>query len=180
MTLYFHHVGQEGSRRDFPRTVFKRVPNDVVRKHIPADTPLRNTILKQLEGDFPSGSFNCWGVPSGASTVIKKLSRGDVVLLVESVRINGEIPALCEVKLFQPLELHELSRALWGSAYYPYVFFFDTERLSLGWVEFLDHIEYKKQFDPRGKFYAVAKNRLAAFGGPSGYVAFLRERYAIR
>ena len=177
MKLYFHHVGQDGARRDFPRTVFADVPMDVARDNIPSDHPLRNAILSELEEKFPKGTFNCWGVPAGAHTVIKNLSVGDVVLLVETVHLDGEVPALCEVKIFYPSELHTLSKALWKDPKYPFIFFFDTERLNMSWTELLEQLGYSERFDPRGKFYSVNSLRPANFPSQAAYVEWLRNHH---
>jgi 5-methylcytosine-specific restriction enzyme A len=114
MKLYYHHVGVEGSTTDFPKTVFSELPLSIVEDSIPTHIVQREDILRELAASFPTGHFNCWGVPSGARSVIKNLSPGDAVLLIATTSKNGEIPALCEVKCFWSIHLPELSNALWG------------------------------------------------------------------
>lgn len=179
MKLYYHHVGEEGARRDFPKTVFDDAGLDVIERAVPATSPSRTELIARLRREFPGGRFNCWGVPAGATPVIRNLSQGDVVLLVESVHITGAVPALCEVRVFLAIEYRELSQTLWGDDKYPYVFFFRTERLRLTWVELLEAFGYKSNFDPRGKFYSVGDARLTGHGGPVAFVSHLRRDYAI-
>src|SRR5215204_5568908 len=134
MRLFYHHVGLIGATEDFKKTVFAKVALAVAEDNIPQDDPLRDELLSNLRSQFPSGSFNCWGVPEGAKFVIKNLSPGDYVLLVESTSPDGgSVPALCHVKAYWYHALRSLSLALWGDEKYPYIFFFDTEELNLEW-----------------------------------------------
>lgn len=112
MKLYYHHVGKKGADEDFKKTVFARVPISLVESSVPNDEPDKTPLLSELNEKFPIGSFNCWGVPSGAASVIKNLSVGDAVLLVETAsEYGGNIPALGVVKhLFATNFLNCLTR----------------------------------------------------------------------
>ena len=95
MKMYYHHVGQIGSE-DFAKTVFKTIPNSFVRLH--AEPEIRDDLGDALDKLFPSGYFNCWGVPSGAGKVIKNLSENDFVLLVKTLNLSG-----CHSPVLAPL-----------------------------------------------------------------------------
>lgn len=177
MKLYYHHVGAVGATEDFPKTVFKRVPISLVEQTLKNDSFIKPIVLRQLRENFPGGTFNCWGVPEPAHIVIKNLRVGDTVLLVESVAINGEVPALGKVKVFEAEQMRDLSFALWGKQTYPYIFFFDTCELSLLWIELLDLFGYKDNFDPRGKFYSVSDERLRSFGGAEPFVKSIQAKF---
>jgi hypothetical protein len=178
MRLFFHHVGQAGANEDFKKTVYKEVSIETVESNIPTHDLLRGEILQVLQTQFPSGLFNCWGVPAGARSVIRQLATDDFVLLVESATEYGDVPILCHVRAFWPHELRNLSLALWRNDKYPYIFFFRTEKLTLSWPELREHLGYRHNFDPRGNFYSVASNRLDDFGGVEAYVEGLRHNYA--
>jgi 5-methylcytosine-specific restriction protein A len=126
---FFHHVGQPGAGRDFPRTVFGSISISQVEAAIKDAGPIGNQLVKDLAIEFASGSFNCWGLPDGAYRVVKNVSFGDVVLLVESARIDGIVSALCEVRVFYLAKFRKLSATLWADEKYPYIFFFRTEPL---------------------------------------------------
>jgi hypothetical protein len=179
MRLFFHHVGQKGASEDFKKTVFNDVPLSIVEENLPVDIVNRDQILRELHSRFPSGSFNCWGVPEGARFVIQNLSEGDCVLLVESARINGNVPALCRVEAFWNQEFRSLSKALWGNDKYPFIFFFRTEQLTLMWIDLLEHMGYKENFDPRGQFYSIADLRLSKFGGAEKYAMYLYINFSV-
>ena len=134
MKLFYHHVGKAGAAADFQKTVFTDLPTTLVENHLTQDIPFREQFLQELSNNFPTGFFNCWGVPSGASRVITNLEVGDAVLLVETTGSSGAIPALGIVKSYQHESLPELSYLLWGSYHFPYIFFFSTEELSLTWI----------------------------------------------
>ncbi len=177
MQVYFHHVTPEGAAADFPKTVFTDLPISLVEDNIPDSVPTRLVLLSSLAQSFPTGFFNCWGVPSGAASVIKNLGVGDAVLLVESNRTESPIPALCIVSTYTNTPLHDLSKILWGSTHYPFIFFFKTQELNLTWGEFISHVGYSPAYNPRGTFNPVQKN-LDQFQGPAGYVKFLLRNYS--
>lgn len=170
MRLFYHHVGAVGAREDFPKTVYTQVPISVVETTMKNGNPAKPALVNLLRDKFPEGVFNCWGVPSQANIVINNLHEGDAVLLVESSNIQGVIPVLCDVKVFIPDELRDLSFAFWGNDKYPYIFFFETQTLNLLWIEFLDLLDYQENFDPRGKFYSVAESRLQKYGGTKQFI----------
>lgn len=178
MNLYFHNVGLPGSQEDFPKTVFRTIPISVVRENLPDDWPHKAELLRRLESHFPEGEFNCWGVPAGAFNAIKRMSVGDVVLLLESAGANGVAPAMGEVIAFWPDQLPALSEALWGKTKFPYIFFFRTERLSgLTWPQMRADFAYEPTYRPQHHISRVNKD-LSDYGGAAGYVAHLRKHFA--
>jgi 5-methylcytosine-specific restriction enzyme A len=176
--LFLHHVGQEGAEEDFNKTVYKDISIGTVESNVPVSDPRRDELLNELRQEFPRGFFNCWGVPSGASSVIRRLEAGDYVLLLESATQDGQVPVLCQVRLYWPHKLWDLSLSLWNSYNYPYIFFFHTEMLNLGWPEFMEHVGYKPTYNPRGNFNSVASEKLSDFGGVEEYIRYLRGHYS--
>lgn len=179
MDLFYHHVGQQGASEDFPKTVFDRIPIEVVESNIPIIIPARDEIVRELKKSFPTGTFNCWGVPAGAQSVIKNLKVGDAVLLIETTAGPGYIPVLGIVKAYWNIELRDLSKALWGNHKFPYVFFFETEQIEYTFLEFLDDVGYKPNFRPSGQFYRLSPDRIATLGGAEKFVDQLRKIHAI-
>ena len=175
MKLYHHHVGLVGSD-DFGKTVFKAIPNSFIRLH--AEKEVREELGDAVDKLFPSGYFNCWGVPSGADKVIGKLSEDDCVLLIKALNAPDGIPALCQVKLFWRVQLPALSKSLWGDDKFPYIFFFETEPLIFDWITFLEEMGYKPNLNPRGQFSSVSDGSLKKWGGAAEYVSHLRRSYA--
>jgi hypothetical protein len=75
--------------------------------------------------------------------------------------------------------LESLSKALWGETRFPYIFFFETERLDYSWITFLDHTGYERNFNPHGLFYHTKPERLIKHGGAMGFVKTLRSTHKI-
>ena len=172
MQLFFHDVGLKGAERDFPKTVFGSVPLETVEEYAPDH--LRIKMTETLRDTFPKGSFNAWGVPSGAKSVIRQLNVGDAMLLIRTTGGDGDIPALCIVKAYWKHQMMDLSQALWGSPRFPHIFFFDTETISLTWTAFKEHVDYAPNFRPSGNVYRVRQDRLDNFGGVEGYLEHIR------
>ena len=179
MNLFIHHVGQDGAAADFPKTVFQEVSLDTIKEPLLAAGTAGALVLESLQAEFPSGSFNAWGVPRGASSVIRRLCPGDVVLLVSTIHIPGYVPALAEVRIFESSQFPEVSQALWGDDKYGYVFFFKTERLDLTWLELLDLLDYKENYNPRGTVNSVGVAKLERHGGASGLVEYIRAQHSL-
>ncbi|QJW89366.1 restriction endonuclease [Spirosoma taeanense] len=174
MQLFFHDVGISGADRDFPKTVFSSISLQTIEKNIPQH--VKSEVLEALDREFISGEFNCWGVPAGAGSVIRQLEVGDVMLLIRTTGGDGDIPALCRVRAYWREQLAELSHALWGSARFPYIFFFKTESISLTWADLKEHVGYAPNFRPSGNVYRVRHDRLREFGGIEGYMNFITGR----
>ncbi|WP_345844985.1 HNH endonuclease [Shewanella algae] len=173
MQLYFHDVGLDGANRDFPKTVFGDVSISDIISHMPQDIQVEAE--RALCQEFPSGFCNVWGVPAGAKSVIHNLSHGDAMLLIKTTGGGGEIPALCIVKGFWRSQMPELSKFLWNSTRFPFVFFFKTINIDLSWVQFKQDVQYLPKYRPSGKVSRVKTERLAQFGGAKGYVSHLTQ-----
>ena len=104
--LYYHHVAQKGLEH-LAQTVYERIDASVLARTLTPDVYER--IADDVQRSFPSGTFNCWGAPEPAVSVMSKLIPGDFVLLVERGGEHGEIPALCEVKVIVPGPQPDLS-----------------------------------------------------------------------
>ncbi len=173
MQLFFHDVGLKGANSDFPKTVFNSIDVGEIVEAAPIE--LRLSLQSELNNEFPTGLCNAWGVPHGASSVIRQLKKGDAVLLIKSTGGLEEIPALCLVKAFIREPMVGVSDLLWGSAHFPYVFFFQTEEIDLTWSQFKTDVQYQKNFRPSGNVYRVREDRFSQFGSASEYVKYLRN-----
>ena len=175
MNLFFHDVGKKGADEDFPKTVFSSVNIKTIQKLIPPQ--IKATIISNLNNVFPEGKFNVWGVPAGASSVIENLHVNDTMLLIRTIAGEGEIPVLCTIKAFWKVEMREVSRILWGSDRFPYIFFFTTEKINLTWNTFKNYVQYNPRFRPSGNVYLVQKDRLGKFGGVAEFIDLIKREH---
>lgn len=167
MQLFYHDVGQEGAKKDFPKTIFGDIAIAAIEDLVPP------YVSAELNALFPSGFFNAWGVPAGASSTIKQLTKGDAMLLIRTTAGAGDMPVLCSVKAFWQEAMPELSDALWGNNRFPFVFFFETQFIELTWDKFKQDVGYGSKFFPRGRVFRVSADKLSKLGGAAEYVATL-------
>lgn len=90
MAIYYQHIGEEMSARDFPRSL--GTTDGLVRFHFSDIEPFLEhlSLLEQIDiksrtTDFAATGFQIWGIPSGALHVLQHMSAGDYLLLLESV-----------------------------------------------------------------------------------------------
>ncbi|MBD2078397.1 HNH endonuclease [Leptolyngbya sp. FACHB-17] len=102
------------------------------------------------------------------------------MLLIETIGgEHGKIPVLGIVKVFVKEQMQELSKVLWGETGFPYIYFFDTETISLSWTEFKDQVSYKSNYRVPGFVSRVKPEKLQIkFNGVQDYVGFLRMQAA--
>lgn len=180
------HVGHMNTV-DIDYTVTRRRSTAEVGRALSSDAPERPYFASdaQLHGAFPDGWFNCWGVPSRAEPSFNKTKIGDLVLIVPHIGIHGGgIHQIGVVRAKCPVRCHAASRVLWpvtpDARVFPLVFFFQTEVGFREWFEFLEDAGIKKNWDPRGWYRPVKSDRFARWGGPAGYLAFLRTQCGFR
>ena len=178
--VFLMHVGHPGNI-DISYTVTRRRRISEVIRKLPEDAPelgyFENS--RALHEAFPDGHFNCWGVPSKAGPSFNRTNPGDLVLFVPSIGLAGGIQQIGIVKEKCHGRCHMASRVLWPKTpdqrLFPLIFFFDTEVGHRGWFEFLNDVGYDPGWNPKGWYRPVATSRLKSFGGPEGYLRFLRE-----
>ncbi len=131
-----------------------------------------------LHRSFTVPQFNCWGVPSAAKPSFDRTQVGDLVLFVGTLGDDAAIEHIGVVRAKCPFPCHDSSRVLWPEAEenkaYPLLFFFDTEIGSRPWDRFCEDINLPG-FNPRGWYKRVGIERFASYGGPAGYLRFLRS-----
>ena len=177
VNFFLHYVGQSGAARDFPKTVFADRPTSLVLENVSDNHPQKGYLLSRLGEAFPTGRWNCWGVPHGAERAIARLREGDVFLLMETHAGEGPVPALGVVEVYVPQRFPGLSRALWGESGFPYVFFFRTQPLSLTWPELRHRLGYESTYKgPIGQVQRINEAKVAQAGGPDALVAWLLQR----
>lgn len=64
-----------------------------------------------------------------------------------------------------------------GKRTLPFIFFFETARISLTWTDFRRHVQFSPNYRPPGVFLRVvdAERKLRGFDGLEAYLQFLRD-----
>ncbi|MGB1277508.1 MAG: HNH endonuclease, partial [Nannocystaceae bacterium] len=130
-----------------------------------------------MRDTFPTGVFNCWGVPELAADRFRETAIGDVVFFVPKLSVG--VVAFGVVKLACPITCHRASAVLWPDApddrRFPHVFFFDSEIGALSWKTFLDNLRYKPNWNPRGFYRYLKRSHFTEWGGVAPYVGYLQR-----
>jgi hypothetical protein len=178
MDVFLQHVGSPGNR-DIEYTVTRPRRIDEIVNALTAGLERDWFMGPDLRSAFPSGSFNCWGVPPGAEARFKATKVGDLVLIFPQAGVNGALEQFGVVKVLCPLDCWEASQVLWpqtpGARLFPHLFFFASEVGYREWPTFLIDVDYSPDWDPRGWYRRIAPERFRKWGGASGYLEFLRD-----
>ncbi len=169
MTLYFQHVGEANARRDFPRTI--ATGDGLIRfKFGDIETDLgclsgseRAELADTLETSAPEG-FQIWGVPSGAKSMLRYLTKGDHFALLVSIRPFGQIEYVGQIVGAPSEPCYDLSTRLWGEQRFPLIVFMVGWVAAYPWEQFRDRLGYASNWDPAGKTWPVKQERLRAAG----------------
>ena len=151
MTVYFQHVGDQNSARDFPRTIGMTSPK-----------LFNQTDLGAYSSLIPSKfcDFQIWGIPEKAERVFEKLAPGDWFLLMGTTGGGGGIEYIGEVLHSISGRQPQLSKQLWTEEKFPWIFLLRGQIKHIPWPQFLQIIGYAPNFDPRGRIYGIANWRL--------------------
>ena len=176
------HVGSPGNI-DIKYTVTrKRSIKEMVEK-IPLSAPERVYFEndEKLKLAFPNGEFNCWGVPSRAEPSFRKTKVGDLVLMIPEIGISEDagIKQIGIIKAKYEEKAILASQILWPDTpeerLYPFLFFFDTELVYRPWFDFLNDLDIKENWNPRGWYRKLSDQRFLKWKGAEGYLNFLRR-----
>lgn len=182
--LFYHHVGFEGARDHFPRSLGQTLTGQQLLPHLQRDlgVPEGQRFADSLTASFPEG-FNCWGVPSGGRQVFNLLEPGDVVLLIGKIQVSpypdGYFEYSGKVRIKYPEPLHWASEYVWDGPNWPLMYFFEASDTSLPWPVFLKDTGYKPRWNPQGMFFRVNVKRygLLPGGSPDAYFQHILQNH---
>ena len=183
VTIYFHHVGEVGAARDFPRTIHTEIDPSTVRHFgaddilpqltdLPEDEVLRvATALRSV----PQG-VQVWGIPSGGARLFRRVNESDFWLLIDTDRPGGTISYAGRIVCKVENPSHELSNYLWGEAKFPLILLLGGFCTELEVTQFKELFGYSPNWSMRGLSYPLAQQRIegSQFGSESAFIAYLR------
>lgn len=188
MTVYFHHVGEVGAARDFPRTIFDDGATSGLRhfregdvlpqvSDLPEDEIFRlaSTVRRAANG------FQIWGIPSGGARLFRRVNESDFWLLIDTDRPGGTISyagrIICK---FENPSFH-LSNFLWGEQKFPLIILMEGFKTSLEITDFKELFGYADNWSMRGLAYSLSDARIqnSRFRTESAFVEFLRTSYPL-
>ncbi len=135
MTVYYQHIGERLSARDFPRSLgtltdgLKRFRFEDVEEFLYHLSPLEIADFKSNTQQLAPTGFQIWGIPSGAQRVVAHMQTGDYLMLLESTDFT-----YCGQVIHRVSDLcHDLSYDIWGEQRFPIIIFLQGEMISYGW-----------------------------------------------
>jgi hypothetical protein len=186
MAIYFHHVGEVGAARDFPRTIFDESSGSGLRH-------FKDEILPQLS-DLPQEEiirvaaairgapqgFQIWGIPSGGARLFRRVSEGDIWLLIDTDRPGGSISYAGRIicKIENP-SFH-FSNYLWGEAKFPLILLMNGFKTNLEITEFKKLFGYASNWYMRGLAYSLREDRIerSQFGTEAAFIDVLQGSWS--
>jgi hypothetical protein len=163
MTVYYQHIGERLSARDFPRSLgtqssgLKRFNFGDVAEFLDHLNPFETSEIKSKMQDFAPTGFQIWGIPSGAQSVIANMQTGDYLMLLESTDFT-----YCGQVIHRVSDLcHDLSYHIWGEQRFPIIIFLQGEMISYGWDEFKEDFDFAFKYHMRGHTANISPVRMA-------------------
>ena len=168
MSVFIHHVGDEGATEDFPKTVMRpdgtlvRRSFDELRGHMPElSLPAQQHFAQDA---LSSGQrlFQIWGIPSGGERMLSRLQKDDVFLLLPTQRMGSRINYAGRVLARAPSKSFALSKFLWGNERFPIIFLMDGEQIDYSWEGLWKDVGFKPNYQLRGNAIRISDDRLFA------------------
>jgi len=163
MTIYYQHIGEALWQRDAPRSIgssidgVRRFSLNEIERFLDTINPFEQQAIRQIINDLAPSGFQIWGIPSGARQILKDMSQGDFLLLLESTdfRYVGQV-------LFRISEpLHRLSAHIWGEERFPIIILLQGEMITYGWDRFREHFGFDEAYHMRGNTARIADQRVS-------------------
>jgi hypothetical protein len=182
---FLMHVGAPGSI-DVDYTLRRRRTMAEVLKKLPPRSHEWDYFYgdAELNRAFPDRTFNGWGVPARAAFSFDRTEVGDLVLFAPTAGARGAVTHAAIVKAKCPYRCQAASRVLWPRSpdfeVYPLLFFFDAEEGVRGWGDFTRDLGIRPGWNPHGWYRKNVTEKFDRFGGPGGYLRFLRDECGFR
>jgi 5-methylcytosine-specific restriction enzyme A len=167
VAIFFQHVGEQGGKRDFPKTIgtagtglvtfqLDQLPEltDVLQQDVV------QALQKQLQTEAPGG-FQLWGIPSGARSVISNLRKDNWLLLLESDGPGGQFHYGGRVIYRPDRELFALSRRLWGEERFPLIVLLLGALTNYPWEQFRSAFGFASNWRLAGNTYRLTPERIS-------------------
>jgi 5-methylcytosine-specific restriction enzyme A len=167
MAIFFQHVGEQGGKRDFPKTI--GTPSTGLMQfqldQLPELTEgveqnAVEAIERELRMEAPEG-FQLWGIPSGARSVISNLRKDNWLLLLESDGPGGQFFYGGRVIYRPTQELFALSRRLWGEARFPLIVLLVGRLTDYPWEQFRSAFGFAPNWRLAGNTYRLTPERIS-------------------
>jgi hypothetical protein len=184
MKLIINHVGRDNWRLHAPCSIDAPVPIPKVLREARKDlsTDQLGELQRDLRSRFGEQAYS-WGLPAGAKPLLNRMNPGDAAIFVSGISPSegdGDVECVAWIEYVAGEPLHHVSRSIWGSSHFHWLFFFsDRMLLRMPWRRLLEDLGYQSDFNPRGLAWSVADWRVTRVGGVKAYVSGIERTYSI-
>lgn len=177
MAIYYQHVGEVGSTRDFPRSLgtitdgLKRFSFADIEPYIQHLTPEELLDIRGRTKEFAPTGFQVWGLPSGAGPTLKRMVTGDYLMLLESIHFSYVGQVIHRVS--EPC--WDLSNHIWYERRFPIIVLLQGELIFYPWANFIHHFSFNPKYHLLGQTMKLAEERIVASssGSEENFIATL-------
>lgn len=182
MTIYYQHIGEPLWRRDAPLSIgteqggIKRFGwADIAPFLGDLDEYEFQLIQAKIEELAPTG-FQIWGIPSGATYVLKNMETGHFLMLLEKSHFRYTGQVIHRITLPQRLLLNQI----WGESKFPIIILLQGELISYEWAEFKKEFGIKPNYDLRGSTANLSEARIlqSRFQTEDAFIASIATKNA--
>ena len=180
MSVFWQHVGDQLSQRDFPRTLgspqngLREFRVGDLRSHISDLAPIQCSELNRNLLRIGESTFQIWGLPTGAAKTLSKMETGDYFLALNTNADWGAFKYVGRVLYYLPGEHWELSLHLWKERKFPLILLLRGSLVDYPWQRFLSDFKYGAGLKPKGRTFRIAEKSFA--NGPFATEAELFDR----
>jgi hypothetical protein len=167
MTVFWHHVGDAMSVRDFPKTIGNTRTGNLKVFYLselqayldPFSGPQQHEMADAFARIGEAG-FQIWGVPAGAKKQFNRISVGDTLLLLNTDQDFGSFQYIGHVLLPLQGEHWKLSDYLWGEQKFPLILFLVGTVVGYPWPKFVEDMKYGSGIKGLGRLHSIGKQSL--------------------
>jgi 5-methylcytosine-specific restriction protein A len=166
VAIYFQHVGEQLSRRDLPKTIGTRGRGIVrvrwpdVASHLTDLSEAERGSLEQTLSKQAPGGFQVWGSALSAKRILRQLSPGDYLLLLETTLGGGRFAYAGQAVAAPGTDCPALSQYLWGEPGWPSITFMVGGLTELSFVKFCEDFGFSAHWNPAGQTLRLNPRRL--------------------
>jgi hypothetical protein len=165
--VFWQHVGDELSRRDFPRTLgtaqtgLREYRLEQIRPHLvdlpaPQASELERNLLR-----IGNSTFQIWGLPTGAAKTLSKMETGDYFMALDTNQEWGAFRYIGRVLYYLPSEQWQLSLHLWKERKFPLILLMTGNLIAYPWQRFLSDFRYGAGLRPMGRTFRISDESFA-------------------
>ena len=177
MAVYYQHIGEKLSQRDFPRSLgtptdgLKRFKFEHIEEYLTHLSSYEQLDIQRKCTELGPTGFQIWGIPSGAQKVLSRMTTGDYLMLLESVNFQ-----YCGQAIHKTSDMcYDLSEHIWGEQRFPIIVLLQGELISYDWEDFVADFDFKPNYYMRGQTMRLRPDRIAQskFGNEDVFISRL-------